>query len=194
MERTDMTTVLVSGAEKQVADVAAELRGRGAEVTEVIDLLDLPKVCAEAGPGTFDSYVQLGSTYEMRGDTVVERVRAFYANGVLARFPALGAASTALTDSARILFVLGVLPAEVASDDDQDARHSLTKVLSHAVRADVPHAAYAMQVIPAETSAADIADAALGAGSKHKQLLDRLSDLDYADWRVEILGMVNVET
>jgi hypothetical protein len=189
-----MTTVLVSGTKKQVADVAAELRGRGAEVTEVTDLLDLPKVCADAGPGSFDSYVQLGSTYEMSGDTVVERVRRFYANGVLARFPALGAAVTALTDTARILFVLGVLPAEVASDDDQAARQSLTKVLAHAVHADAPQATFAMQVLSADTSAADIADAALGAGSKNKQLLDRLSNLDYADWRVEILGMVNVET
>jgi hypothetical protein len=189
-----MTSVIVSGAKKQVADVAAELRSRGADVTEVIDLLEMPKVCADAGPGAFDSYVQLGSTYEMSGDTVVERVRRFYANGVLARFPALSAAATALTDSARILFVLGVLPAEVASEDDQDARRSLTKVLAHAVHADAPQSTFAMQVIPAETSAADIADAALGVGSKKRQLLDRLSDLDYADWRVEILGMVNVET
>lgn len=189
-----MTTVLVSGAQKQVALVAAELRERGAEVTEVVDLLDLPKVCADAGPGAFDSYVQLGSTYEMMGDTVVERVRRFYANGVLARFPALGAAATALTDTARILFVQGVLPAEAASADDRAARRTLTKVLAHALRADVPQASYAMQVLVAETPPGEIADAALGAGSKHKELLDRLSDMDYADWRVEILGLVHAET
>ena len=188
-------TVLVSGAAKQVAEVAAELRARGTDVTEVVDLTDLPAVCADAGPDAFDSYVQLGSTYNMSGDTVVERVRRFYADGVLARFPALGAAVTSLSERGRVIFVFGALPAEVASKDDQAARLSLTKVLSHAIRADRPQASYAMQVLASDTPTGEIVDAALGVGaSKDSDLLDRLSDLDYADWRVEIMGLVAIET
>jgi len=188
-------TVLVSGAAKQVAEVAAELRARGTDVTEVVDLTDLPAVCADAGPDAFDSYVQLGSTYNMSGDTVVERVLLFYADGVLARFPALGAVATSLREKGRVVFVFGALPAEVASADDQAARLSLTKVLSHAIRADRPQAAYAMKVLPSDTPVGQIADAALGTGvSKDPDLLDRLTDLDYRDWRIEIMGLVATET
>jgi hypothetical protein len=189
-----MTTVLVSGAEKQVADVAGELRRRGAEVTQVVDLDQLPEVCGAAGAAAFDSYVQLPSTFDMQGDTVIDRVHHFYADGVLARFPALGAAVPALTDRARIIFVLGVLPAEVASDDDRNARRSLTQVLAHAAHAESPQATYAVQVLDADTTIPDVASAALGEGSRSQQLLDRLSDLDYADWRVEILGLVAIDT
>ncbi len=189
-----MTSVLVSGTEQQVSSVAEALRARGADVTAVTDLADMPSVCSAAGPSAFDSYVQLASTFQMQGETVVERVHHFYANGVLARFPALGAAVPALTAEASITFVLGQLPAEVASSDDRDARLSLTKVLAHAARADAPDATLAVRVLTADTTLEDIVAAALGEFSASRQLVDRLSDLEYADWRVEVLGLAALET
>lgn len=189
-----MTSVLVSGAEQQVSPVAEALRARGAEVTAVVDLEDMPGVCAAAGPSAFDCYVQLASTFQMDGETVVERVHRFYANGVLARFPALGAAVPALTPEASITFVLGQLPAEVASTDDRDARLSLTKVLAHAARADAPAATFAVRVLTADATREDIVAAALGEVSSSRRLIDRLSDLEYADWRVEVLGIAALET
>ncbi len=49
--------VLVSGAERQVGEVAAALRARGARVTEVTDLADVPAVCAALPALTPDARV-----------------------------------------------------------------------------------------------------------------------------------------
>lgn len=189
-----MAFVLVSGAEEQVAKLAGALRDRGADVTEVIDLEDMPKVCAGAGTAVFDAYIQLPSTFQMHGETIVERVHDFYANGVLARFPALAAAIPALKPAARVTFVLGQLSAEVASPEDRSARQSLTKVLSHGARADAPKASFSMQILDSDASMAAVVASGLGQGSSSRDLLDRLSDLDYADWRVEVLGLAAFET
>ncbi len=189
-----MALVLVSGAEEQVERLAGALRGRGADVTEVTDLEDMPKVFADAGTAVYDAYVPLPSTFQMRGETVVDRVQHFYANGVLARYPALGAALPALKPGARITFVLGQLPPEVGSPDDRTARKSLTRILSQAASADATEASFAMQILDSDASIDTVAASALGQGSASQALLSRLSDLDYADWRVEVLGLAAIET
>ena len=184
----------ISGAEEQARQLEAELRSRGADVTVVTALADMPRVCAEAGPAAFDSYVQLASTFQMRGATVIERVHHFYAGGVLARFPALAAALPTLADTARITFVLGHLPEEVASSDDREARRSLTKVLAHAARADAASATVSVRVLDASAAREEIVAAALGEEPTSRELLERLSELDYADWRVEVLGRASMQT
>jgi hypothetical protein len=189
-----MTSVLVSGAEQQAVPLAEALRARGAEVTTVVDLADMASACEHAGASAFDTYVQLSSTYEMRGETVVDRVHHFYAEGVLARFSALGSALPTLTSDGSITFVLGHLPAEVASSDDRDARLSLTKVLAHAARADAPDSTLAVRVLESGATVEEIAAAALGEVSSSRQVVERLADLDYADWRVEVLGLAALET
>jgi len=84
-----MPRYLVSGIAQLVSDVAAVLGELGAEVVEVDDIDDVPRVCADAGPGAFDGYVQLPATFTVQGDTAVQRVHHFFAQGVLARFPAV---------------------------------------------------------------------------------------------------------
>ena len=187
-----MTSVLVSGADRPVVELADTLRARGVDVTTVVDLADMPRVCARTG--VFDSYVQLSSTFETQGETVIARVHDFYANGVLARFSALGAALPALSPTAAITFVLGHLPAEVASRDDRDARLSLTNVLIHAARADAPEAAHSFQVLQSDATVEAIVAAAVGGGESKPRLVEQLSDLEYAEWRVEVLGLVFLET
>jgi len=189
-----VTSVLISGAEQQAAGVAEAFEARGAHVTTVVRLEDMPRVCEEAGLSSFDAYVQLSSTFETQGSTVVDRVHDFYARGVLARFPALGAALPALTPTASVTFVLGHLPAEVASRDDRDARLSLTKVLVHAARADAPQARHSFRVLQSDATSDAIVAAALGESTSRQELEERLSDLDYADWRVEVLGLAFLET
>ena len=189
-----MTSVLISGAEEQARHVAAALRGRGVDVTVVTALEDMPRVCAEAGPSAFDCYVQLASTFQLRGATVIERVHHFYAGGVLARFPALAAALPTLADTARVIFVLGDLPDEVASSDDRDARRSLTKVLAHAARADAASATFSVRVLESSASVEQVVGAALGEEPTSRELVERLSELDYADWRVEVLGRASMQT
>ena len=87
-----MANILVSGNAEQVAQVADELRSRGATVTGVDDLELVPVACSAAGPGAFDGYVQLPANFTVRGDSAIRRVHHFFADGVLARFPALAAA------------------------------------------------------------------------------------------------------
>ena len=186
--------VLVSGTTELVDQVAGALRRRDARVTAVTDLEDLPAVCAAAGPEAFDSYVQLPSTFAARGDTAIQRVHHFYANGVLARFGALDATVPALSPTARLTFVMGQLPPEAATPDDREARQSLTRVLAHAARADRRDGELTVRFLAAGTAADDVAYVALGGDFARRQLMDRLAELPYADWRVELLGLATMET
>jgi hypothetical protein len=186
--------VLVSGAERHVGEVAAALRDRGADVTEVADLDDVPAVCAAAGAGAFDSYIQLPATFQVRGESAIRRVHHFYAEGVLARFTALDAAMPSLTPDARVTFVLGTLPSEAATADDREARRALTRVLGHAARADNPDGHLTLRILDAGATPAEIAQVALGLDPQRQELMERLADLSYADWRVELLGLAVMDT
>ena len=186
-------TILVSGAAELVAPVAEAVRSRGATVTEVHDLADLPVVCREAG-AAFDSYVQLPANFQPRGETAIARVHHFYADGVLARFRALGAALPALADPARLTYVLGRLPPEAATEHDREARQALTRVLTHAARADRQGGRLHVRVLEAGTASEDVALVALGRGPDPGLLEERLSGASYADWRVELFGLAVVET
>jgi hypothetical protein len=186
-----VASVLVSGAPAHVGEVARALRDRKANLTEVADL---PAVCAAAGAWAYDSYVQLPAQFEARGDTAIQRVHRFYANGVLARFVALDAALPALTPDARVTFVLGTLPSEAATSDDREARQALTRVLAQAARADTPDGHLTVRVLDAGTVPDEIAQVALGLDPARQELIDRLGELSYADWRVELLGLAFVET
>jgi hypothetical protein len=186
-------TVLVSGTPAAVAEVAAVLRGRGAPVTEVTDLADLPAVCSAAGRGGFDSYVQLPSTFEACGDTAIARVRHFYAEGVLARFAALDAVLPALARGGRVTLVLGQLPPDAATTDDRSARRALCRVLARAAAADAD-GRLAVRVLDSGTAPGDVAFVALGGDLSKQELMDRLSTMDYADWRVELMGLATLET
>jgi hypothetical protein len=186
--------VLVSGTAELVDRVAGALRRRDADVTAVTDLEDMPAVCAAAGPEAFGAYVQLPSTFTARGDTAIQRVHHFYTNGVLARFVALDAAVPSLSRSARLTFVMGQLPAEAATPDDREARQSLTRVLAHAARADRRDSELTVRFLAAGTAPDDVAYVALGGDFARRQLMDRLAELPYADWRVELLGLATMET
>jgi hypothetical protein len=187
-----MPRYLVSGIGALVSDVAAVLREQGAEAVEVDDLADIPRVCEEAGPDAFDGYVQLPATFTVEGDTAVARVHHFFADGVLARFPAVGAALPTLRPDARITFVLGVLPSEVSTADDVTARAALVRILGHAARADATQR-LRLAVLDSGSKPKEIALAALGRGSE-RQPVDELSDEAYAEWRMELLGIVWAET
>lgn len=189
-----MSTVLVSGAQAHVAQVVAALHARGAAATPVVDLAEVPAVCLAAGPAAFDSYVQLPATFQVQGDTAVQRVHHFYAAGVLARFTALDAALPSLRRSCRITFVLGQLPPEAQTSDDMAARRALTRVLAHAASADVSDGRLTVRVLDAGCLPDDVAFVALGGDLAKQELMERLSSLSYADWRIELLGLASVET
>jgi hypothetical protein len=188
-----MARYLVSGIAEFVSDVAAALREHaGVEVVEVVDIADVARACTAAGPAGFDGYVQLPASFDVRGDTAVDRVHHFFAEGVLARFPAVRAVLPVLIGDARITFVMGVLPPEVSTDDDVAARSALVRVLAHAARADRPEG-LRVSVIGSGSSARDIALTAMGRSPEWEALAAGPSNGSYADWRVEVLGMLRAE-
>jgi hypothetical protein len=188
-----MPRYLVSGIAELVSDVAAVMREQNAEVVEVDDLADVPRVCRDAGPAAFDGYVQLPASFTVQGDTAVMRVHHFFAEGVLARFPAVAAALPALVPDARVTFVTGVLPPDVSTEDDVAARSALVRVLAHAARAD---AGEGLRVISlgSGSTAKEIALTALGRSPDVEALAARPADQSYEEWRIELLGMMWAET
>lgn len=187
------TNVLVSGAPERVAAVSRILQAHDCQVVEVDDLERVPQACAEAGEGTFDAYVQLPATFAIEGDTAIERLHHLFARGVMARFPAMNAAVPALRPSGRIVLVPWSLPAEVATDDDIEARSALFRVLAHAAQADGGDDTV-VRVLGSSTSPEDIALVALGREAARPAAVESLSAVSYADWRVELLGLVSVES
>jgi hypothetical protein len=187
-----MPRYLVSGIAQLVSDVAAVLGELGAEVVEVDDIDDVPRVCADAGPGAFDGYVQLPATFTVQGDTAVTRVHHFFAEGVIARFPAVAAALPTLKPEARLTFVAGVLPPDVSTEDDVAARAALIRVLGHAAQAD---AANGLRVctLGSGATAKDIALTAMGRSSD-RESVTREPDESYDEWRIELLWMMWAET
>jgi hypothetical protein len=188
-----MTNVLVSGEENHVREVAEALRRRGATVTEVTDLADMPEVCHKAGDSVFECYVQLAASLPMKGDSAVQRVRHFYADGVLARFSALDAARNSLASPASVVFVLGTLPPEVTTDDDRNARAALTGVLGRAARSDASPGELTVRVLDADADADRIAALALGQAPPPREE-PRLAEMSLEDWRMELMSVVLVET
>jgi hypothetical protein len=188
-----MPRYLVSGIAELVSDVAAVLREHGVDVVEVDDIADVPRACRDAGPKSFDGYVQLPASFTVQGQTAVARVHHFFADGVLARFPAVQAALPALAPGARLTFVTGVLPPDVSTDDDVAARASLIRVLGHAARADAP-AGLRVTVLGSGSSPKEIALTVLGRGAERGAQTGELSDEAYAEWRMELLGIMWAET
>ena len=154
------TNVLVSGASERVEAVSAVLRAHDCTVVEVDDLERVPQACAEAGEQVFDAYVQLPAYFGIEGRTALERLHHFYVAGVLPA-SAMNAAVPALKPGGRIMVVAWPLPAEVATDDDIEARRALYRVLAHGAQADAGNE-LVVRVLGSSTSPEDIALAALG--------------------------------
>lgn len=184
-----MPRFLVSGIPELAAQVAGVLRENGSTAVEVGDIADVPAACDGA---TFDGYIQLPATFTVRGDTAVGRIHHFFSDGVLARFPAVTAALPALAADSRITFVMGVLPPEVSTDDDVSARAALVRVLGHAARADGPPGLRA-SILGSGSTPKEIALTALGRNPEWESLTAGFGGGSYADWRVELLGMMSAE-
>ena len=117
-----VSTVLVTGAAERVAEVSEALRKAGTEVISVDDLEKLDAALAGIAPGSLRGYVQLPVNVAARGDNVVERVRNFLEDGLLARFSAASAILPAMSDDARVVLVGGNALVEASAPDDHTAR------------------------------------------------------------------------
>jgi hypothetical protein len=131
--------------------------------------------------------------FAIEGTTALERLHHFYAKGVLARFPAMNAAIPSLKPHARVIVVAWPLPPEIATDDDIEARRALYRVLAHGAQADAGDE-LVVRVLGSSTSPEDIGAAALGREHARPASVETLSSVSYADWRVELLGLVSIES
>ena len=192
-----VSTVVVTGAAEPVAAVSEALRHAGAEVIAVDDLGKLDAAFADVSPGSLDGYVQLPVHVAARGDTVVERVRNFLEDGLLARFAAASTILPAMSDESRIVLVGGNTLVEASAPDDQSARLALLGVLADAIAADKSATKIGVSVLPHDDRAEHIAAVALGGEPTREQtsaeLLDREPPMSFDDWRIEVMGLVNGE-
>jgi hypothetical protein len=191
------SSIVVTGAAEQVAAVSEALRHAGAEVIGVDDLGKLDAALAGFSPGSLDGYVQLPVHVEARGETVVERVRNFLHDGLLARFAAASTLLPAMSDASRVVLVGGNTLVEASAPDDQNARLALLNVLAHAIQADKSGSGTDVRVLPHDELAERIAAVVLGAEPTREptlaELLDREPPMSFDDWRIEVMGLVNGE-
>lgn len=191
------STVVVTGAAEQVAAVSAALRDAGAEVISVDDLGRLDAAVAHIAPGTLHCYVQLPVHVAARGRAVVERVRNFLEDGLLARFTAASTILPALSEGGRVVLVGGNTPVEASAPDDHSARLALLDVLAHAIQADGATTRIRIRRLPNTESAEQIAAVALGREPTHEEALADLQarepKMSFDDLRIEVMGLVNGE-
>lgn len=189
------STIAVTGAAEQVATVSAALRKAGAEVIAVDDLGSLGAAVAGLAPGSLDCYVQLPVHVAPRGNAVIDRVRNFLEDGLLARFTAASTILPALSDDGRVILVGGNTPGEASSPDDQSARLALLDVLAHAIQADRSTTRIRIRRLPSTESAEQIAAVALGGEpTREEELADlqaREPKMSFDDLRIQVMGLVN---
>lgn len=192
-----VSTVLVTGAADRVAEVSEALRKAGAEVVSVDDLGKLDAALAGIAPGSLAGYVQLPVNVAARGDNVLERVRNFLEDGLLARFSAASAVLPAMSDEARAVLVGGNTLVEASAPDDHNARLGLLKVLADAFQADKSSTKIQVRVLPNDQEAEHIGAVVLGAEPTREQaladLLAQEPKMSFDDWRIEVMGLVNGE-
>ena len=143
---------------------------------------------AGLAPGSLDCYVQLPVQVAPRGNAVIDRVRNFLEDGLLARFTAASTILPALSDDGRVILVGGNTPGEASAPDDQSARLALLDVLAHAIQADRSTTRIRIRRLPNTESAEQIAASGPGrradprggagrpAGPRTEDELRRLAD------------------
>jgi hypothetical protein len=187
---TEPKQVLITGAPDRVKTLAKHFAAAGVNQVTLAQL--------GAGTGLLDYYIQLGVVVPARGETLVRRVHSFLSDGLLDRFTIAERVLPILADDAVVLLVAGNVHAEMALPDDQQARLSLLRVLAHAMRGDLAPKRVRIRVITSGRGDDEIADFAL-TGRKDPLAAapirpdDRASSRTYEDWRIQMMGLAQIE-
>jgi hypothetical protein len=191
-------TALVTGSPERVAAVSAALAARECDVIPVDDLTTLAEVCGSLAPGSVDHYVQLPVNVPSSGGTVVSRLQAFLAGGLLGRFEAVSAVLGTLRPGASVVLVAGNLPAELTAPDDRQARISLLRVLVQAIRADTAPNPVRTVVVEHTHSPDEVAAIAVDPKANRQSVMSHAAELypemSYVDWRLEVLSLASIES
>ena len=190
-------TALVTGSPERVAAVSAALAVRDCEVIRVDAPDTLSEVCASLGPDSIDDYVQLPVNVPSAGGTVVSKLQAFLAGGLLARFEAVSLVLPTLRSNASVVLVAGNLPAELTAPDDRQARISLLRVLVQAIRADTSPTPVRTVVVDRMRSPDEIAAIVVDPAPSRRVISDAAElypEMSYVDWRLEVLSLATIES
>jgi hypothetical protein len=103
-----------------------------------------------------------------------------------------------LRPNASVILVAGNLPAELSAPDDTQARRALLEVLAQAIRADTAPDAVRTVIMDSARSADDIADLVVDASpakvTMSADVAKRFPEMDYVDWRLEVLSLATIES
>jgi hypothetical protein len=191
-------TALVTGSPERVAQVSAALESLGCEALAVDDPGQLASVCASLGPDAIDHYVQLPIDVPSPGGTVVSRLQAFLAGGLLARFDAVSTVLPVLRPNASVILVAGNLPAELTAPDDHQARIALLRVLAQAILADAAPMPVRTAVVEFSRSAEKIAEITIDPAANRLRVISEVAnqypDMSYDDWRLAVLSLASIES
>jgi hypothetical protein len=191
-------TALVTGSPARVADVADALEKVGFAVLRAgPDPEGLAAACGQLSPSSLGCYVSLPRERVVSAPTLVERVREFLVQGLLARFDAATTVLPFLGPEACVLLVAGNLPG-AATPDDHHARIDLLRVLARAILAECLDRDVRAVVVGHDHSAEEIADLALRRGDEHGRRVAQVAalpaDLNYEDWQREVLSLTTNPT
>ena len=185
-------SALVTGSAERVAAVADALEEAGFDVVRAAGADALPGAIAGLAPGSLSCYVQLPRQTEVSGETLVQRVRQFLAEGLLARFDAAAAVLPLLAPDAFVVLVAGNVPGGT-TPDDRHARIDLLRVLARAILAEPGSEKVDACVLANDRSPAEIATIALNRGDDPNRTSAQVAaidpDLSYADWQRELLRL-----
>ena len=185
-------SALVTGSAERVAAVGDALEEVGFHVVRAAAPEALPGAIAEIGHGSLSCYVQLPRQTEVSGESLVERVRQFLAEGLLARFDAASAVLPLLAPDAFVVLVAGNVPGGT-TPDDRHARIDLLRVLARAVLAEAGPEKVGACVLANDRSPAEIATIALNRGDDPDKKTAKVKAIDpglsYADWHRELLHL-----
>jgi hypothetical protein len=187
-------SALVTGSAENVPAVGDALEAAGFQVVRAAGRDALPAAVAGIGEGSLSCYVQLPRRTEVSGDSLVDRVRQFLAEGLLARFDAASAVLPKLAPDGYVVLVAGNVPGDT-TPDDRHARIDLLRVLARAILAERGEKLGAI-VVGNERTPAEIAEIALNRGEdegKVAQVAAIDPELSYADWHREFLHLTTEE-
>lgn len=185
-------SALVTGSKARVADVSEALEAAGFSVVGASEAEALAEVIGGIPPGSLSCYVQLPRQTEVSGASLVDRVRQFLAEGLLARFDTTSSILPLLAPDAYVVLVAGNVPGGT-TPDDRHARIDLLRVLARAILAESGADGVGAIVLGYDRSAAEIATIALNRGEDTSQRTAVVAtidpDLSYADWHREVLHL-----
>ena len=190
-------SALVTGSADRVAAVAEALEEAGFDVIRAAGPDALPGAIADVAAGSLSCYVQLPRQTEVSGESLVQRVRQFLAEGLLARFDAASAVLPLLAPDAFVVLVAGNVPGGT-TPDDRHARIDLLRVLARAILAEGGSDKVDACVLANDRSPDEIASIALNRGDDPHRTSAQVAAIDpelsYADWQRELLRLTTEDS